>query len=124
MALLINLIISIITIYNGFISTDTNKLKLLKAFKATKFQILTKLIIPSSYKPIISSLKLNISMSQIGVIMGEFLISKQGLGYLIIYGTQVFNLSLVMSGIIILLIISFILYKIVNLIEKKLLKEI
>lgn len=123
MALLINLIISIITIYNGFIGIDKNKLKLLDSFKATKIQKLTKLIIPASYTTIISSLKLNISMSQIGVVMGEFLVSREGLGYLIIYGTQVFNLSLVMSGILILIIISFILYKLVTFLEHKLLKN-
>ena len=121
MALLINLIISIITIYNGFINTDINKLKLLDTFKASKKQKLIKLIIPESYKTIISSLKLNISMSQIGVIMGEFLVSKKGIGYLIIYGTQVFNLNLVMTGILLLVIISFVLYKVVLKIENKLL---
>lgn len=120
MALLINLIVSIINIYNGFVNIDEKKIKLVKSFGANKFQILTKIIIPSSYKTIISSLKLNISMSLIGVIMGEFLVSKAGLGYLIIYGTQVFNLSLVMSGIIILVIISYILYKIIVFIEGKL----
>ena len=123
MALLINLIISIITIYNGFINTDDKKIKLLKSFGANKYQILFKLVIPNSYKTIISSLKLNISMSLIGVIMGEFLVSKEGLGYLIIYGTQVFNLSLVMAGILILVIISYILYKIITFIESKLIKK-
>ena len=112
MALLINLIISIITIYNGF-----------KSFGATRRQILFKLVVPFSYNTIISSMKLCISMSLIGVIMGEFLVSRAGIGYLIIYGTQVFNLSLVMAGILILLIISFLLYKIITLIEKKLIKE-
>ena len=68
-------------------------------------------------------MKLCISMSLIGVIMGEFLVSRAGIGYLIIYGTQVFNLSLVMAGILILLIISFLLYKIITLLEKKLIKE-
>ena len=68
-------------------------------------------------------MKLCISMSLIGVIMGEFLVSRAGIGYLIIYGTQVFNLSLVMAGILILLIISFLLYKIITLIEKKLIRE-
>lgn len=121
MALLINLIISIITIYNGFLNTDINRLKLLDSFKATKKQKLTMLIIPESYRTIISSLKLNISMSQIGVIMGEFLVSKKGIGYLIIYGTQVFNLNLVMTGILLLIITSFLLYKIVLKIESKLL---
>lgn len=122
MALLINLIVSIVTIYNGFLNIDFNKIKLFKSFGASKIQILTKLIIPSSFKTIISSLKLNISMSLIGVIMGEFLVSKQGIGYLIIYGTQVFNLSLVMAGILLLIIISFILYKIITLIEHKFIK--
>ena len=96
---------------------------MIKSFKANKFQILTKLIIPSSYKTIISSLKLNISMSLIGVIMGEFLVSKAGIGYLIIYGTQVFNLSLVMAGILILVVISYILYKIITFIESRLIKK-
>lgn len=123
MALLINLIISIITIYNGFLNTDSYKIKLLKSFKANKFQILKWLVIPSSYRTIISSLKINISMSMIGVITGEFLVSKKGIGYLIIYGTQIFNLNIVMSGIIILIFISFILYEIMNILEKKLLKE-
>ncbi len=123
MALLINLIVSVITIYNGFNGIDPNKIKLLDSLKATKRQKLTKLIIPASYQTIISSLKLNISMSQIGVVMGEFLVSKEGLGYLIIYGTQVFNLSLVMSGILILIIISFILYKLVVYLEHILLKD-
>ena len=123
MALLINLIISIITIYNGFITTDATKIKLFQSFKSTKFQTLLYLVIPNTYITIISSLKLNISMTLIGVIMGEFLVSKSGIGYLIIYGTQVFNLNLVMSGILILIIISWILYKLVGIIENKLLKK-
>lgn len=123
MSILINLIISIMTIYNGFLNTDSYKIKLLKSFNANRLQILTKVVIPESYNTIISSLKINISMSLIGVIMGEFLVSKKGIGYLIIYGTQVFNLNIVMSGIIILILISFILYKIIDKIEKKLLNK-
>lgn len=123
MALCINLIISIVTVYNGFLGIDQNKINLLKSFGATRIQILTKLVIPGSYPTIISSLKLNISMSLIGVIMGEFLVSRKGLGYLIIYGTQIFNLNLVMSGIVILILISYLLYKIITMIEKKLLKN-
>lgn len=124
MALLINLIVSIITIYNGFISTDEYKLKLFKSMQANKLQILTKLVIPSSYQTIITSLKLNISLTLIGVIMGEFLVSKQGIGYLIVYGKQVFNLNLVITGIILLLIISYILYKLIIMLENKLLKHL
>ena len=122
MALFINLIVSILTIYNGFVQTDENKIKLLKSFGASKLQIIKKLVIPNSMVTIISSLKLNISMSLIGVIMGEFLVSKEGIGYLIIYGTQVFNLNIVMSGILILIIISYILYKIVLAFENILIK--
>ncbi|MGN1371301.1 MAG: ABC transporter permease [Candidatus Coprovivens sp.] len=121
MAVLINVIVSTIVITNGFYNTDKIKLKLMKSFKASKFQILKYLVIPSNYKTIISSFKLSISMSMIGVITGEFLVSQEGLGYLIIYGTQVFNLDLVISGIILLLIISYILYKVVEYIEKILL---
>lgn len=117
MSLLINSIITIITIYNGFINTDQYKIKLFKSLKATKFQTLIYLVIPHNKENIISSLKLNISMSLIGVIMGEFLVSKAGIGYLILYGTQVFNLNLVMSGIILIIIISFLIYEIISLIE-------
>ncbi len=123
MALLINLIVSIMNFYNGFLGADEIKLKLLKTFGATKKQILRFLIIPESKRTIISSLKINISMTLIGVIMGEFLVSKKGIGYLIIYGTQVFNLNLVMSGIIILIILSFLIYECISLIEKKLSKD-
>lgn len=123
MALLINLIVSILNIYNGFIGVDEIKIKLLKSFGAKRLQLLRYLILPESKRTIISSLKINISMTLIGVIMGEFLVSKQGIGYLIIYGTQVFNLTLVMSGIVVLIILSFIIYECITLLEKKLSKK-
>ena len=124
MALLISSIVSLITIYNGFNNTDPYRLKLLKSFNASKIQILKTLVIPSSYPTIITSLKLNISLTLIGVIMGEFLVSKEGIGYLIVYGKQVFNLDYVMSGIVLLAIISYIIYKLIITIENKLLKNI
>lgn len=123
MALLISVIVTVISVYNGFNETDANKINLLKSFKATKWQIFKMAILPSSYPTIISSLKINISMSLIGVIMGEFLVSKEGIGYLIMYGSQVFNLNLVMSGIIILMIVSIVMYKGVSYIEKILVKN-
>lgn len=122
MALLINLIISIITIYNGFINTDEYELKLFKTLNASKMQTLFMLIIPSSYSTIISSFKLSIAQTLVGVIMGEFLVSKEGIGYLIVYGRQVFNLDYVMTGIILLSIMSYLLYKLVIILENKLLK--
>ena len=124
MALLISTIITIINVYQGFIETDPLKIKLMKSFKATKSQLYTKLIIPSSLSNIISALKINVSMSLIGVIMGELLVSKEGLGYLINYGSQVFNLNLVMTGIIILAIVSSIMYYSVVLFEKFITKKI
>ena len=123
MALLISVIITTINVYNGFNETDTNKINLLKSINATKNQIFKYIVMPSSYSTIISSLKINVSMSLIGVIMGELLVSKEGIGYLIMYGSQVFNLNLVMSGIIILMIVSYLMYLIVNYIEKILIKN-
>lgn len=119
MALLISLIITIINVYEGFNNTNKNKIKLMKTLKANKYQIFFKLILPNSTNNIISALKINVSMSLIGVIMGEFLVSKKGIGYLILYGSQVFNLSLVISGIFILCIVAALMYYIVSFIEKK-----
>ncbi len=120
MALLISVIITIINITSAFKEVDSNKIKLFKSLKASKRQLFFKLILPDSLKSIISSLKINISMSLIGVIMGEFLVSKKGIGYLILYGSQIFNLNLVMTGIIVLSIVAAIMYYIVLYIEKKL----
>ena len=119
MALLISVIITIINVYQGFIETDENKLKLMKSFNASNSQIYFKLLLPSSFSNIISALKINVSMSLIGVIMGEFLVSKEGIGYLIMYGSQVFNLNLVISGTIILCLVAAILYYLVAYFEKR-----
>lgn len=86
-------------------------------------KMLRYLIIPSNYHVIISSLKINVGMSLVGVIMGEFLVSKEGIGYLINYGSEVFNLNLVFAGIIILLIVSYLMYLMVLYIEKVLIKN-
>lgn len=123
MALLISLIITIMNVYQGFVETDSNKLKLLKSFHASKKQIFFKLVFPSNFPIIVSALKINISMSLIGVIMGEFLVSKEGIGYLIMYGSQVFQLDLVMSGIVILCIVATIMYYVISLLEKRLIKH-
>lgn len=123
MSLLISLIVVLSNIYNGFINTDRNKIKLLKSFNANKTQILKYLIIPSNYNVIVSSLKINISMTLIGVIMGELLVSKRGIGYLINYGKEVFNLNMVFTGIFLLLIFSYLMYILIEFIEKLLIKE-
>lgn len=112
-SVLISIIVSIQTIYNGFENTDKTKIKLLKTFNASKKDILFYLVLPSNKNTILNTFKINISMCLIGVITGEFLTSKAGIGYLILYGSQIFNLNIVMSGIFILMIISFILYKLI-----------
>lgn len=122
MSLLISTFISIINIYNGFINTDNSFLVLMKSLGATKWQIFTKVVFPSNYLNMISALKVNISMNLIGVIMGELLVSKEGVGYLIMYGSQVFNINLVIAGVFILGIISYFMYFIINKLEKFILK--
>ena len=89
----------------------------MQSFGANNFLIFTKLIIPWNILNIISVLKVNISMSLIGVIMGELLVSKEGLGYLIMYGSQVFNINLVISSVIILGVLSYLMYLIIDIIE-------
>ena len=120
MALFISVIITIINIHQSFISTDINKIRLLKSFNASKKDIFFKLILPSNYNNLINAFKVNIGLIFIGVIMGEFLVSKSGIGYLIMYGSQVFNLNLVMTGIIILSVMASLMYYLIIIIEKKL----
>lgn len=119
MSLMISLFITIINLYNFFDNTSENYIILLKSMQATQFDIYKKVIIPANVKNIISTLKINISMNLIGVIMGELLVSKQGLGYLIMYGSEVFNINLVITAVFILSVISIILYYLVDYFEKK-----
>lgn len=123
MALLISTISTIISVYVGFKHTNKISIKLLKSFNANKFQIFTRVVFPSNLNAIISSLKINLSMTFVGVIMGELLVSKQGLGYLINYGSQVFNTNLVITGVILLGILTSILYFIILFIENKITKK-
>ena len=118
MTILIGLIVAILNMLNGFMTTDENKLLLLKSMGASKLQILTKLVIPSSLPNFISMLKINVGMAWIGSIMGEYIVSKAGIGYLIVYGGQVFKLDLVMSAVFILCVLAAIMYALVALLEK------
>ena len=117
-AVSISLVLTIISAYNYFIQVEEEKIKMLQSFNATKLQILFKLVIPANLANIISLIKINIGMSWVGVIVGEFIVSRYGIGYLIMYGSQVFNMDLVMMGVIVLAIISFVMYEVVNIIEK------
>ena len=118
MALLISTFTTIINMYNAFMSTDENKIFLMQSFHATKFQIFKKLVFRGNIPSLINTLKINISMSLIGVIMGELLVSKQGLGYLITLGSQTFNLNLIITSIVLLALLSYLLYIIVDKIQK------
>ncbi len=116
--ILITIIITIISMLNAFRSCDKDKILLLQSMGASKFQILYKLILPASVPQFISVLKISIGMSWVGSIMGEYLISSAGLGYLIVYGSQVFKLDLVMASTLLLCILASIMYIVVNYIEK------
>ena len=114
MGLIISVFIIIINTYQGFISIDKNLITMVKSFGASKWQIFRYVVFPSNYSNIISTFKISISMNLIGVIMGELLVSKRGLGYLIMYGSQVFNIDLVISCVFILGLISFLMYYFIN----------
>lgn len=117
LAVLISVFTVTLNMYDSFTNTDPYKITLMKSFKATKLQIFTKLVLRGTFSSIINILKINISLSLIGVIMGELLVSKKGLGFLINYACQLFNLNLVITSIFILGILSFILYTIVSKLE-------
>jgi len=122
MALAISLIVTILEVLNGFLHTDKEKIKMSKTFKANKVQILTKIVIPSNIPTFFNSLKVNIGLSLVGVISGEFLVSKGGLGYLIVYGGQVFQLDLVMTSVIILAVVAALMYQSIVFLERKIVK--
>lgn len=119
-ALLISIVTTIISVLNGFNEVDSDKIKLLQTLGANKLQILLNLIIPASIPTLISALKINVGLSWVGVIMGEFLVAKEGLGFLIVYGGQISQLDMVMMSIVILSILAYIMYLAVDLLEKKL----
>ena len=119
-ALLISIVTTIITVLTGFNEVDKGKLKLMKTLRANNYQTLKYLIFPANVQVLISALKINVGLSWVGVIMGEFLVAREGLGFLIIYGGQISQLDMVMMSIVILSLIAFIMYKAVALIEEKL----
>lgn len=118
MALLISLIITIINTLQGFLSVDEGKLRLFKTMKAGKLQTLTKLVLPASIPNLIAILKVNVGLCWVGTIMGEYLVSKAGLGYLIIYGGTVFDLDIVMTATVVLCVLAAIMYYLVLAAEK------
>ena len=110
MSLAISLFVTILMIYNGFQGTDPNKIKLAQTFGASKAQILGKVVLPGSVPTLIAALKVNVGLSLVGVVVGEFQSANLGLGYLIQYGGQIFKLNIVMTAITILAIVSSAMY--------------
>lgn len=109
---------SILTLHTGFMQTDPDKIKLIRSLGGTQKDVLVKVLLPGSVPLIISNMKVNIGLCLVGVIIGEFLAAQRGLGYLIIYGSQVFKLDLVMMSIVILCILSAVLYQGIAWLEK------
>lgn len=122
-AIAISVVITILMVYSGFCQTDPAKLKLARTFGATRFQELQKVVLPSNLLTIVAALKANVGLALVGVIVGEFQSSKAGLGYLILYGSQIFKMDMVMMSIVILGVLSLLVYLIIQNIEAALLRR-
>lgn len=118
MALAISLFVTILNTLSGFLSVEKSKLMLMQTLGANKWQTLVKLVLPSNIPNIIDALKINVGMCWVGTIMGEYLVSHAGLGYLIIYGGQIFKLDLVMTSTVILCFLAGGMYYLVALLQK------
>ena len=123
MTVLICVIITVIDMLAGFIAVDADKRLLMRTLKATRFQTFAKLVFPANIATLVSVLKVNVGLSWVGSIMGEYLVSKAGLGYLIVYGGQVFKLDLVMASTVILCALAGLMYAVVVLVEKRIKKH-
>ncbi|MFD1361419.1 ABC transporter permease [Lentibacillus salinarum] len=123
MGAIISVVITTLVVYSAFREVDPNYIKVLKSFKATRGQMFKEAIFPAAIPTMISTLKVNVGLSWVGVVVGEFLVSNEGLGYLIVYGFQVFDFSLVMSSLILISIFAALMYKIVERIEMFLIKH-
>lgn len=123
MGAIISVIITTIVVYTAFNDVDENYEKVLQSFGATRWQCYKHAIFPATLPTMISTVKVNVGLSWVGVIVGEFLVSNEGLGYLIVYGFQVFDFTLVMTSLFIIAIFAAIMYKAVEFIEKHLIKR-
>ena len=118
MALAISLVVTIMEVLNGFLAVDREKIKLVETFGANRFQVLSKVVLPATFPIMINALKINVGLSWVGVIVGEFLVSRAGIGYLIVYGGQVFQLDLVMASVLILAVAVALMYQGIVYIER------
>lgn len=123
MGAIISVIITTIVVYTSFKSIDPNYLKVMQTFGATRFQLFREAVLPSSFPVMISTLKVNVGLSWVGVIVGEFLVSSKGFGYMIIYGFQVFNFTLVFLSLFLIAVFATIMYQLVDWLERKIIKH-
>lgn len=118
MTFLVTVIVTVINMLSGFLRTEPGKILLLRSMGAGKKDILINLVVPGSVDTFVSALKVNVGLSWIGSIMGEYVVSRQGIGYLIVYGGQVLKLDLVMTGTVLLCVLAAAMYAAVLLFEK------
>ncbi|MCM3702769.1 ABC transporter permease [Paenibacillus macerans] len=119
----ITVIVTTLVVYNSFNEVDANLVKVIRTFGGQRRDVFMKAILPASFPAIVSTLKVNVGMAWVGVIVGEFLVAKIGLGYLIVYGFQVFNFTLVISSLVIIAVVATAMYQVVVYIERKLVRE-
>lgn len=117
MAIAVSVFVTTLMLYTGFQAIDPDKIKLVKLFGASRWQILTKIVLPGSVPTMISTLKINVGLALVGVVVGEFQAAKAGLGYLITYGSQIFQMNLVMTSVVLLAIISTLLFAAIQALE-------
>lgn len=117
MAVAIAIFVTIMVAYEGFQSTDPNKIKLATTLGASRAQVLRMVVLPGSVPTLIAALKMNIGLSLVGVIVGEFQSASEGLGFLIVNGSQVFKLNIVMTAIVVLALMSALMYLVIARVE-------
>ncbi len=110
---------SVLTLHTGFMQTDADKIRLITSLGGSRRDVLTKVLIPASVPLIISNMKVNVGLCLVGVIIGEFLSARAGLGYLIIYASQVFKMDMLVMSIVILCLVSTALYQLISMLEKR-----
>lgn len=123
MAIAVSVFVTVLMLFTGFQAIDPEKIKLARLFGASRRQILEKIVLPGSVPTIISALKVNVGLALVGVVVGEFQAAKAGLGYLITYGSQIFQMNLVMTAIVVLAAISCLLFVVIQAIEGTVLRR-
>lgn len=114
---------SVISFYTGFQQVDPEKLTLIRTLGGRKRDAFLKVVLPGSLPILLSTAKVNIGLALVGVIIGEFLAARRGLGYLIIYGSQIFRLDMVITGILVLCVIALLFYRLIQILEHRIKKQ-